>query len=170
MADYFCSLWNKLFKKEKIKIYFNLKQKFGEDYLFNCEYLKNCDKVSFINDIVYNYVKNDESAINNFSLLRFQNHARMNDYTEKFLKVRYKNHDKFFDTIKSNCILSVFYNFITTKEISYKEKRKLLNKYKKDSHFNEMKPKLMSFKQKIFFVFLKLGLIRSLKLLFMIKG
>lgn len=59
-------LWNKLYKREIINKN-NLKMDenifITEDLLFNCEYLRYCNKVSYTNQRLYHYVMNPYSAL-----------------------------------------------------------------------------------------------------------
>lgn len=60
----------KLFKRKIIEygsIQYKLGVTIGEDAIFNFEYIKCCERVSFVNNIVYNYNKlNSNSATHNF--------------------------------------------------------------------------------------------------------
>lgn len=47
--------WNKLYRREKIKMLFNEKLDIGEDLLFNLLYVRFCNKILVINDALYNY-------------------------------------------------------------------------------------------------------------------
>lgn len=49
------SLWNKLYKKEKIIALFNEDIKWGEDLEFNLNYIKNINSFTLISECVYNY-------------------------------------------------------------------------------------------------------------------
>lgn len=63
----FC--WNKLYKTQIIKdnnIKFDENIKLGEDALFLYEYFKYCTSIRSIKDAVYNYEKNNNSAVNKY--------------------------------------------------------------------------------------------------------
>lgn len=60
---------NKLYLSKIIKnnnIYFNEKEKIGEDLLFNLQYLRYCTKVNIIPDVLYNYVNRNNSLTNTY--------------------------------------------------------------------------------------------------------
>ena len=55
--EYFTPIWNKLYQKDLIKdLRFNENCSFGEDFLFNMDYIKNCNNVKIIGDSLYNYI------------------------------------------------------------------------------------------------------------------
>lgn len=47
--------WNKLYKKEFIQAEFEPKMSLGEDLIFNLEYIKRINALSYINEYLYNY-------------------------------------------------------------------------------------------------------------------
>lgn len=49
------SPWNKLYLKEKIKIYFDKEYSLGEDLLFNLNYIGNCMHIAGNGETLYNY-------------------------------------------------------------------------------------------------------------------
>lgn len=55
--------WNKLYKKEKITSEFPEDVSFGEDLIFNLSYLKNCQRISFITDILHFHEKENENSL-----------------------------------------------------------------------------------------------------------
>lgn len=49
------SPWNKLYLKEKIKLFFNTDYSLGEDLLFNLNYIGNCTYIAGCAETLYNY-------------------------------------------------------------------------------------------------------------------
>ncbi len=60
---WFGTLWNKLFKKELIKVNFNETCKWVEDLPFVIEYLKNVNNFTIVPEPIYNYIKLREGAL-----------------------------------------------------------------------------------------------------------
>ena len=92
--------WNKLFLREKIKTMFDESRTLGEDMLFNIEYLKNIDKVSFFYEKLYVYNMDNENSI-----------TKKNKHTEKeFLELyKFLYNDLFFkNNIKPSFKFDVF--------------------------------------------------------------
>lgn len=59
-------IWNKLYLAEIIRehqISFNPTMSLGEDLVFNLDYLEYCQKIILIEDVLYNYVKNNSESI-----------------------------------------------------------------------------------------------------------
>lgn len=57
-------VWNKIYKKKLIElnnIVFEEKLSEREDFLFNVEYFKNVNNISFYEDYIYYYIQNEES-------------------------------------------------------------------------------------------------------------
>ena len=162
-------IWNKLYLKSLIKFKFNENQKISEDFIFNCEYLQNCRKISFINDYIYNYISNDDSAIHSFSKTCYDDLCLVCDYIENNLKLKYKDNEKFFIKIQNIFFLGCFPNLIRTNIITLKEKKLLIKTYTKNKYFKIVKLNNLSFKQKILYVLLKLKMVRLLTFLYKIK-
>lgn len=56
--------WNKIYKKEKIgNLRFREEVSFGEDLLFNIQYLDTCEKISFIKDAPFYHEKDNETSL-----------------------------------------------------------------------------------------------------------
>lgn len=63
---------NKLYKKSKLVENFPPKMSFGEDLLFSLNYLKNCEKIVFKTDTLYQHDNLNESSLSHsFDLTRF---------------------------------------------------------------------------------------------------
>lgn len=55
--------WNKIYKKELLKSGFNESTSFGEDLIFNLQYIKNCNRISFIMDYPMFHTKNNPLSL-----------------------------------------------------------------------------------------------------------
>ena len=62
------SVWDKIFRRKILKnIKFNTKLIIGEDILFCLEAFYYSKKTGFVNDYLYNYIQNDNSAVHTIS-------------------------------------------------------------------------------------------------------
>ena len=57
--------WNKIYRRELIKDMFDASISFGEDLVFNLNYLKNCQRVSFIKSAPFYHEKANENSLVN---------------------------------------------------------------------------------------------------------
>jgi glycosyltransferase involved in cell wall biosynthesis len=57
--------WNKIYRRELIKDVFDTSISFGEDLVFNLNYLKNCQRVSFIKSAPFYHEKANENSLVN---------------------------------------------------------------------------------------------------------
>lgn len=57
--------WNKIYRRELIKDMFNTSISLGEDLVFNLNYLKNCQRVSFIRSAPFYHEKANENSLVN---------------------------------------------------------------------------------------------------------
>lgn len=78
--------WNKIYKKKYIKDFFNVNKNLGEDLEFNIKYIKNINKIYFINKFLYNYDISSENSLSKSFDLNEQN----NDFFELY-NIIYKN-------------------------------------------------------------------------------
>ncbi len=63
---------NKLYKKSKLDDNFPPRMSFGEDLVFSLNYLKNCDKILFLTETLYQHDNLNESSLSHsFDLARF---------------------------------------------------------------------------------------------------
>lgn len=89
--DYYINyICNKLYIKDIIRkhnIRFDLSTDWGEDLLFNLHYLNQCNKVSIVDKLLYNYNKyNDNSITSSFNRNLCNNQRKMYDSVRMFLK------------------------------------------------------------------------------------
>lgn len=57
------SPWAKCYKRNKIEKVFNTNISLGEDLLFNLEYIRNCENINIIDDVVYDYTIQDSGSL-----------------------------------------------------------------------------------------------------------
>lgn len=162
-------VWNKMYKKSLILNKESIVQKYGEDFLFNCEYLKNCNKIAYINERIYNYVANQNSIVHSFSVDCFPNHCKVVDYITNHLQTRYSDIYDFCNYLKSEFILSCFKGVVTTKHLKRKEKLKIINEYMNNTCFKENVIYAKGLKRKVQLFCLKNKLINLLKIIYNIK-
>lgn len=67
-------VWNKVYKRDKITKSFHEEMSFGEDLCFALEYMKNCDRISFITNV-----------------LHYHDNIKPNSLTHTFNPERYKD-------------------------------------------------------------------------------
>lgn len=165
----FSAVWNKLYKKSLITKVFDVDQKYSEDFIFNCEYMYNCSKVAYTNEIVYNYVYYKNSAVNKFNEKCFPDQCKTVNYIENVLEIKFPNLGVVVSNLKAELIISSFFSLIKSKEINYREKRKIISEYTKTRYFKKALKDISSKKRKIFAVLLKLKFIKLLEIYFKYK-
>ena len=166
----FSVIWNKLYKKKLLKnLTFKDKQKYSEDFLFNCEYLKNCKKISFTNRIIYNYIAVEGSSVHSFSPLCFSNQCYIIDYIETELKLRYNHLHAFLNYLKAEFLLSCFKGIILDSAISKKEKLFIIKEYMESKYYKENVKYAKGLKRKFQIICLNFKLINVLKCIYKIK-
>lgn len=119
-------LVTRIFENEKIKnnkLRFKEELTYGEDVIFNCEYLNISDDIVMINEALYYYVKYDDKTLsskyypNKFTLIKNIYSAR-----KKFISEEYK--DQF-------CNEYMYYFILALKDtFNKKNKNNILNKLK----------------------------------------
>lgn len=79
--------WNKLFLREKIEKNFDINISLGEDLLFNIEYMKKVNDITFLNEILYHYIIEQNSLSRslreNYIELSLFLHKQIIDFCEK---------------------------------------------------------------------------------------
>lgn len=142
------SVWDKIFRRKILKnIKFNTKLIIGEDILFCLEAFYYSKKTGFVNDYLYNYIQNDNSAVHTISskLLQYVDVIKYIPLQiEKDLKLNFKSqYNTFFNSLNLRIIHSVsaLYNKKVKKQVfeylSFVDKQtlKLIVKDKKISKF-----------------------------------
>lgn len=142
------SVWDKIFRRKILKnIKFNTELIIGEDILFCLEAFYYSKKTGFVNDYLYNYIQNDNSAVHTISskLLQYVDVIKYIPLQiEKDLKLNFKSeYNTFFNSLNLRIIHSVsaLYNKKVKNQVfeylSFvdKQKLKLIVKDKKLSKF-----------------------------------
>lgn len=125
------SPWNKLYNVEiirKFNIRFPEDINIGEDLLFNLDYIKYCDKISIINESLYNYVNLHYSSLTkSYKESYFKTQKFLHQKVNEFLKDYniYNDENKIFvEQVYSyriiECIENLFHN---NSELSFKYKK-----------------------------------------------
>ena len=65
-------IWNKMYRREKIASKFREDMAFGEDLLFNIQYLKSCANVCILKDAFYQYYLSNTGLHEKFSLSHYK--------------------------------------------------------------------------------------------------
>lgn len=84
-------LWNKMYRLDKIsanQILFNIEMRWGEDLVFNLDYLKHCSKISVMDHALYHYVDNDGSLTTSFNPNLFSLQQKMYEELQGFLETQ----------------------------------------------------------------------------------
>ena len=86
----FNPLWNKLYKRqivEEYRITFPEQLTTGEDFIFNLEYFKHIQKVSFINETLYDYIRRQNNSITyQYVEKMYEKGLEIHNQLEQFLK------------------------------------------------------------------------------------
>ncbi len=114
--------WNKLFLKKIIQDYNLLfaNQDFGEDHLFNQEYLKHCQTIQIISDPLYHYVRKTPSSttnnlVNNLFNLRIKEFYEMEEFFN-YWHISSQEYEPFLISRFANRILNYLVNLHRTKK------------------------------------------------------
>lgn len=178
--DYYISYpWNKLYKADIIKendIQFDNSIKWGEDLIFNIEYIKYCNFFSFIKRDLYIYNQNNDSSItSNYNKQYFENQLMMYTKIINFLN----NESVFVDKNKeiindkiSDIIIESILNLVNEKsKLTNKEILNNINRIINWERTEETIPyyKNKSFKRKIIGILIKRKSSVSIFILLQIK-
>lgn len=119
--------WNKIFRRCQIKHYFREDISFGEDLIFNLDYLKNCNRVSFIKTSpMFHEIGNENSLVVSFSCNRLKDIENVWNRVDAFAPSKKGLYQKYF------CDLSVYVRqLFRTKRCDWKTKKKILKAWYK---------------------------------------
>lgn len=84
-------LWNKMYRLDKVsanQILFDIEMRWGEDLVFNLDYLKHCSKISVMDHALYHYVDNDGSLTTSFNPDLFSLQQKMYEELQEFLEAQ----------------------------------------------------------------------------------
>lgn len=163
---YLSLLTNKLYKAELLKKYnikFNENLKNSEDLLFNFSYIRYCNNISIVPEILYRYIKNNEQSI---SSIYHENLVEMQKYVFKELKNMIKDinadteiNNRFIEKQYLSINFSMIYNIYNNKyKLNKEQKQIIVNKIINDIEFiKALKNNYnKSTVYKIFFILLKI--------------
>ena len=115
-------VWNKLYKKEILKEFkFKKDISLCEDLLFNCEYAIKCDKISVIDEKLYNYIKRQDSAVNTFLEKHFSVIEAYQQMEKIYIKYSESNLIKLQSAYLKQCTFLKYYNSIGKYDKKYKK-------------------------------------------------
>jgi len=124
---------NKMFLKDKIKILFDEEKSYGEDLIFNLNYLKNIDSFYILNKPIYKYYQ-------------IENSLSFNDSDKILLKyglIDKAVYENLLDFVKDNKICKYLSSYATFRNINYYVNDMLLQGFKS----KEIKAKLNEIKK-----------------------
>lgn len=123
---------NKLYKKRLIKLNFPVDMSFGEDLIFSLNYIKECNRITFITNPLYQHeVYNSTSLTHSFNLNRFREIEIIQENILKFAK--YPTSQIYRKYVLD--ILGIVKFLFRQKEISILRKRKILSEWHTMSYF-----------------------------------
>lgn len=165
--------WNKLYRRQKIKTYFDETLSIGEDLLFNLSYISNCDKISVMDQILYNYdVSLQNSLACQYDEKLFYTQIFLNKEVQNFLKENFNSND--FSEINEVFAKEIYYylkKLVFLSKGQRKEKIKKIKSCVKNSNVRDMlyNIKLSDFQIKIVCNLMKLKQIKIIYMFFYLK-
>lgn len=118
---------------------------YGEDLLYTLELLLKCKKIVFIENILYNYIVNDNGASMSHNKYE-RNISNLYNLVEEVNKILILNKVRNIDYLINQAIITYFYMIIQyiylqyeTKQISFKEFCKKLKKYRNSEVYKKAK-------------------------------
>lgn len=127
--------WNKIFKRQLITNLFNVDISFGEDLIFDLEYLNNCHKLSFITTpLVYHEKQVAGSLVTKTGLQRLMDIEKIHQAIMLFVGKENTSQNLHKKYIRD---LTVYSRFIfLDKSCSLKDKKNILKKWIQTSYLN----------------------------------
>ena len=129
--------WNKIFKRQLITNLFNEEISFGEDLIFDLEYLNNCTRLSFITTpLVYHEKQVVGSLVTKTGLQRLMDIEKIHQVIMQFASEENISQDLHKKYIRD---LTVYIRFIfLDKRITFSDKKKILKKWIQGAYLNYM--------------------------------
>lgn len=127
--------WNKIYRRELIKDMFDASISFGEDLVFNLNYLKNCQRISFIKSAPFYHEKaNENSLVNRVYPSRLIEIEKVHSNVLAFYESdNPKLHKKYIRDI-----LVYFRAILKSENCSTKDKREQLDIWASSAHLNKI--------------------------------
>lgn len=129
--------WNKIFKRKLITNLFNDNISFGEDLIFDLEYLNNCTRLSFITTpLVYHEKQVAGSLVTKTGLQRLMDIEKIHQVIMKFAGEEHISQDLHKKYIRD---LTVYVRFLLLdKRITFSDKKKVLKKWIQGAYLKTM--------------------------------
>lgn len=160
-------LWNKLYKRDIIKkhnLYFVNDFAPGQDMLFNSEYFKYIQSISFISNELYHYMRQDEDTLVSIYNPRLYNNILTLNSARKSLYEFYNMSSAkyikcFADTYKKSIASSIPNIFRKNCTLTIKEKKHFIKTLMQDDELKRYFKisKAVSFYDKLFYRMIKIG-------------
>lgn len=133
--------WNKIYRREQIKDLFDTSSSFGEDLMFNLNYLKSCQRISFIKSAPFYHEKaNEESLVNRVYPSRLIEIEKVHSAVLDFCNTKNPQiHQKYIRDL-----LVYVKAIIKNEKYSREELFIYLNEWIKTSYLNNLEPKQLS--------------------------
>lgn len=129
--------WNKIFKRQLITHLFDEKISFGEDLIFDLEYLSNCTRLSFITTpLVYHEKQVAGSLVTKTGLQRLMDIEKIHQAIMQFAGKENTSQDLHKKYIRDLTVYSRL--MFLDKSSSLKDKKKILKKWIQTSYLNTM--------------------------------
>lgn len=164
--------WNKLYKKNLIISLFDDDFSIGEDLIFNINYFKNCNKITLVEEPMYNYtIDNSCSLASIYKTDLFKKevllyHKVLDFYKENLTREAKNSIDSVFAKEVYYCIKKL----IETYEISKVDKLKNLKNYMEHDDVKNISLRVIKDKQiKILFFLIKKSMAKSIYNFFILK-
>lgn len=167
-------VWNKIYKKNKIHSLFLKDMSMGEDLIFNLEYMKNIDKIAFVDKAFYQYYVYENSLTRKIRKDSIEIAEKLYLESKKFCE-KYKLIDSGYRDISNIFIKFLFYgisDIYRNREITRNEKKLFLKRWMSNSNVKTAIEivKFVSLKEKFATFLLKRRFTEVLHLLYLIKG
>lgn len=129
--------WNKIFKRQLITNLFNEEISFGEDLIFDLEYLNNCTRLSFITiPLVYHEKQVAGSLVTKTGLQRLMDIEKIHQVIMQFAGEENISQDLHKKYIRD---LTVYARFLfLDKRNTFSDKKKILRNWIQVTHLNHM--------------------------------
>lgn len=129
---------NKMYKRDLINKFYPEDMSFGEDLIFVLNYLENCKRISFIRESFYQHeVHNSVSLTHSFSPIRFSNLEDIQNKIELFADEYSKSDIRIYRKYIRDA-LHMIRMLYKNKEVSYKEKRDIINQWMLHSYMKRI--------------------------------
>lgn len=126
------TIWNKLYRKDKILNNFDDSYFIGEDVIFNLKYLQNCDKVSAIAKILYHYDFTNQDSIMHTKVREREQFVsyweEIYDFCSNYFKDR--KYEYYLNGHYIRAVMLQIMNETIKKNLKYKEFKKLFKVYR----------------------------------------